>query len=122
MNGWHNVVHLVSGIVLALLASNRSSARLGALVFGLIYALATVIGLIDGNDVLGILPVKAADNLLHVAPSALGLVAGIASGGPDRGPSERSAPAYDDDDGADTGRTRRPARRPRRPRGRPSGG
>lgn len=60
----------------------------------------TVIGLIDGNDVLGILPVNAADNLLHVALSALGLIAGVASRDePQRGSSQRSALAYDDGGG-----------------------
>ena len=84
VNGWHNVVHLVSGIVLVLLGSQRGSARLGATAFGLIYALVAVIGLIDANDVLGIVPVNAADNVLHVVLAVLGLIAGIGSrGGPE---------------------------------------
>jgi len=81
VNGWHNVVHLVSGILLLLLASQRGSARLGAIAFGLVYALVTIAGLIDGNDVLGTLPVNAPDNLLHIALSLLGLMAGFASPG-----------------------------------------
>ena len=100
VNGWHNVVHLVSGIVLLLLASTRGSARLGAIAFGLAYAVVTAIGLIDGNDVLGILPVNAADNGLNLVLALLGLIAGFGSGGePDLEPSKRPAAAYYD--GAD---------------------
>ena len=114
VNGWHNVVHLVSGIVLLLLASQRGSARLGAIAFGLVYALVTVIGLIDGNDVLGILPVNAPDNLLHIALSLLGLIAGFASpGGRDDDRSEPPPPAAEGayDDGSDASLAHADARR-----------
>ena len=85
VNGWHNVVHLVSGIILLLLASKRGSARTGAIVFGAVYLVLTIIGLIDGNDILNFVPVNAADNVLHIALSALGLIAGLISkGGPER--------------------------------------
>ena len=98
VNGWHNVVHLVSGILLLLLASQRGSARLGAIAFGLVYALVTIAGLIDGNDVLGTLPVNAPDNLLHIALSLLGLMAGFASpGGRDGDRWEPAPPASEHD-------------------------
>lgn len=95
VNGWHNVVHLISGIVLLALASRRGRARLGAIAFGVIYAVVAIIGLLDGNDVLGIIPVNPADNVLHVALSALGLLAGLAPRHDDRdaGPQERSTVA-----------------------------
>ena len=70
VNGWHNVVHLVSGILWLLLASQRGSARLGAIAFGLVYALVTIAGLIDGNDVLGTLPVNAPTTAAHRAQPA----------------------------------------------------
>jgi hypothetical protein len=37
------------------------------------------LGFIDGNDVLGLIPVDAADNALHLAIAALGTGAGLAS-------------------------------------------
>ncbi len=39
----------------------------------------TVWGFVDGNDVLGLIPVNTADNFLHLAISALGLAAGLMS-------------------------------------------
>jgi hypothetical protein len=39
---------------------------LAALSFGVIYGFVTVIGLIDGEDVLGLFPVNPADNVLHI--------------------------------------------------------
>ncbi len=36
-------------------------------------------GFVDGNDVLGLIPVNAADNVLHLLIAALGIAAGLAS-------------------------------------------
>jgi len=95
VNGWHNVVHLLSGIVLLAAMRRRSSAKAVALGFGLVYGVVTVIGLIDGNDVLGIIPVNPADNVLHIALSALGVLTGLLSRGDDRarGDAGRERPA-----------------------------
>jgi hypothetical protein len=84
VNGWHNLVHLASGLVLIAAAAKAKSAKAVALTFGLVYGLVTIIGMIDGNDVLGILPVNAADNILHLALSALGIVAALISRTRDR--------------------------------------
>jgi hypothetical protein len=79
VNGWHNVVHLLSGLVLLAAAPKRRSAKLVALIFGLTYGLVTLIGLIDGNDVLGFIPVNPADNILHLALSLAGILSALAS-------------------------------------------
>ncbi len=84
VNGWHNVVHLLSGIVLIAAARKRKSAKTVAIAFGVVYGLVAIIGLIDGNDVLGLLPVNPADNILHIVLSALGIVAGLVSDADDR--------------------------------------
>ena len=83
VNGWHNVVHLLSGLVLLAAFRRRGPAKAVALAFGVVYGIVTIIGLIDGNDVLGIIPVNAADNVLHIVLSVLGIVAGLASRGDD---------------------------------------
>jgi hypothetical protein len=83
VNGWHNLVHLASGLLLLAASPKRASARATAIGFGLVYGVVTIIGLIDGNDVLGILPVNPADNVLHIALSLLGLIAGFMSRGRD---------------------------------------
>lgn len=79
VNGWHNVVHILSGIVLIAAWRKRKSAKTVALAFGVVYGLVTIIGLIDGNDVLGFIPVNAADNVLHLIISLAGIAAALVS-------------------------------------------
>ena len=81
VNGWHNIVHILSGLLLLAAFRRRGPAKTVALAFGITYGLVAIIGLIDGNDVLGIIPVNPADNILHIALSALGIVSGLISSG-----------------------------------------
>jgi hypothetical protein len=89
VNGWHNVVHIASGLFLLALMRRHDTARLAALSFGAIYGIVTIIGLIDGNDVLGLFPVNAADNILHIV---LTLAASAAALAPLRDRSRVSTP------------------------------
>jgi Domain of unknown function (DUF4383) len=97
VNGWHNVVHLLSGLVLLAAFARRRPAKTVALLFGVVYGIVAIIGLIDGNDVLGLIPINAADSVLHLALAALGIVAGaISRGDDDRVPTRmetRTTPA-----------------------------
>lgn len=79
VNGWHNLVHIASGIAGLALARTVAGARTFALGFGAVYAVVTLWGFIDGNDVLGLIPVNTADNFLHLAIAALGIAAGLAT-------------------------------------------
>ena len=79
VNGWHNVVHILTGLLLLVGAARHDLAKTIAIVFGLAYAVVTIIGLIDGKDVLGLIPVNPADNILHIALSALALFVGLTS-------------------------------------------
>src|SRR5918995_5093643 len=83
VNGIHNLVHLASGLVLLAAAAKRASAKTVAIAFGLVYGVVTVIGLIDGETVLGLIPVNPADNVLHIALSVLGVITGLMSRGSD---------------------------------------
>jgi hypothetical protein len=85
VNGIHNLVHLFSGLLLLAAAPKRKSAKTVALAFGLVYLLVAIIGLIDGNTVLGLIPVNGADHALHIALALAGILAGIASDADDRG-------------------------------------
>ena len=78
VNGWHNLVHLLSGVLLFAASSRRTSARTIALLFGIIYGAVAGWGLLN-DTVLGLIPVNAADNVLHIALSAVGIVAALAS-------------------------------------------
>lgn len=91
VNGWHNIVHLASGLLLlsgatlgkrdSLQARNkaRSVAKTVALVFGGTYVLVTLIGLIDGEDIFELLPINDADNALHAALALAAIAAALAS-------------------------------------------
>ena len=79
VNGWHNLVHLASGLLGLALWRSVSGARSFALGFGAVYLIVTLWGFIDGNDVLGLIPINGADNVLHLAISLLGIGAGLAS-------------------------------------------
>ena len=84
VNGWHNLVHLLSGALLLAAAPKRSSAKLITLGFGLTYGIVTVIGLIDGQDVLGLFPVNPADNVLHILLTVAAIGASLVSRADDR--------------------------------------
>ena len=81
VNGWHNVVHIATGLVGILAARTLGSARTYCLLFGIVYALVCAWRFIAGNDgsVLGIVPVNTADNVLHLLLAAGGFAAYAAS-------------------------------------------
>lgn len=79
VNGWHNVVHAASGVVLLLAAAKRTAARSVALAFGVVYAAVAVLGFIDEKNVLDVVAVNPADNFLHVGIAAAGVIAALAS-------------------------------------------
>ena len=84
VNGFHNIVHILSGLVLLGASAKRASAKGVALAFGLVYGLVALIGLIDGDTVFGLIPVNPADNILHIALSLAGILAALASDSDDR--------------------------------------
>jgi Domain of unknown function (DUF4383) len=88
VNGWHNLVHIASGLLGLALMNSASGARAYALGFGTVYLLVTIWGIVDGNDVFGLLPVNTADNILHIAIAATGILAGLLSS-PDRVAADR---------------------------------
>jgi hypothetical protein len=81
VNGWHNVVHILSGLLGLALARSWRGARLYAWGFGLVYLVVTAIGfsLGSGHAILGLIPVNTEDNFLHLAISLLGIVAALAT-------------------------------------------
>ena len=63
VNGWHNVVHIASGLFLLALMRRHDTARLAALSFGAIF---------------GLFPVNPADNILHIVLTVAAFAAGLA--------------------------------------------
>jgi hypothetical protein len=95
VNAIHNLVHVASGVVLLAAFPNRAAAKAVALGFGLVYAVVALIGLIDGSDVIGLIPVNAADNILHIALAALGIATALASRGDERPAEPTTGRAYE---------------------------
>ena len=104
VNGWHNLVHIATGVLLLAGAPRASAARAVCVIFGGAYALVAVLGFIDGSDVLGFVPIDTADNVLYTVLAVLALLvaaapapAGGRGGPPGDGRSilERYGAAYD---------------------------
>jgi hypothetical protein len=83
VNGWHNVVHLATGVVALALAPSPSYARGYALVFGVTYLILATIGFAvgDGDSILDLIPVNTEGNVLHLLLGVAGIAAGAS--GPD---------------------------------------
>jgi hypothetical protein len=90
VNGWHNVVHILTG-ALGLLAYSAGAyaSRTYALGLGIVYIVVAIWGFIvgDGDSILSIIPVNTEDNVLHALLGVLGLGAAFAT------PTERARPA-----------------------------
>jgi hypothetical protein len=81
VNGWHNVVHILTGVLGLVVASSYSSARGYALGFGFVYIIIAIWGFIIGNgdSILSIIPVNTEDNVLHLFIGLAGIAAGVAT-------------------------------------------
>lgn len=73
----HNLIHLASGIAALIASVNDRYAKYYFMIFGIVYGLVTVIGFIQGNTVLGIIPVNVYDNLLHLVIAGTSLYLGF---------------------------------------------
>jgi hypothetical protein len=78
VNTAHNLVHLVSGVVLLAGVYSALGASLALKIIGVIYGLVAVLGLILGGPMLlGLVAVNHADHWLHVVLAAVILAAGF---------------------------------------------
>jgi hypothetical protein len=66
VNGWHNVVHIVTGGLGLLALGYAARAYAGGL--GVVYLVVAIWGFIIGNheSILGFIPVNTEDNVLHL--------------------------------------------------------
>ena len=92
INGWHNLVHVLSGAIGLVVWQSYGAARVYAIAFGFVYAIVAIWGLTigDGESILGIVPINTADNILHLLIALAGIAAGLATHATPR-PSEASA-------------------------------
>lgn len=78
VKGWHNLVHIATGAFLLAVAGNAATAITGALAFGVLYVVVFLWGLID-DTVLWLVPINAADNVLHLILAIAAIVAALAA-------------------------------------------
>ena len=81
VNGWHNLVHIATGVIGLSLAGSWAGARVYAIGFGAIYIVVAIAGFAygDGEAIISLVPVNTEDNLLHVLIGVAGIAAGMAS-------------------------------------------
>jgi hypothetical protein len=81
VNGWHNVVHIATGVLGLAAAGSYASARGYALGLGAVYIVVAIWGFIvgDGDSILSIIPVNTEDNILHLLIGVAGIAAGMAT-------------------------------------------
>lgn len=81
-NMTHDLVHLVSGLLLIFVAlKSAGSAATVLKVLGVVYLLVAVLGFVMGGDmILGLIATNGADNLLHVVLGIVLLGAGFMVG------------------------------------------
>jgi len=79
VNGWVNVLHILTGALGLLMAGYAS--RQYSLWIGALYLVVALWGFAigSGESVLGFLPVNTADNLLHLVIGALGIGAALST-------------------------------------------
>jgi hypothetical protein len=89
VNGWHNLFHVLSGILALAVAGGYASARLFALGFGALYALLALLGFVatENDALLGLIAINTEDNILHIVIAVAGIAAGLLS------PADRPAEA-----------------------------
>jgi hypothetical protein len=81
VNGWHNVVHILSGVLGLAVAGRYGASRAYALGLGVVYIAVAIWGFIIGNgdSILSIVPVNTEDNVLHLFIGVAGIAAGMAT-------------------------------------------
>jgi hypothetical protein len=75
VNGWHNLVHIATGLLLLAGTGSRGAARGVCRLFGLAYLVVTIAGIAGGSDAFGLIPINAPDDVLHGVLAVLALFA-----------------------------------------------
>lgn len=77
----HNIVHILTGIVgVAMASMGEMSAKTFGKIFGVVYAIVTVVGFVQGDNVLGIITTNMADHVLHLLLAVVFLYVGFMGG------------------------------------------
>ena len=77
VDGLHNLIHLVTGLAALAAAWGMYSNKLFFQVFGVVYAVVAVLGLLMGGNILGLIQTNMADHLLHLVLAVVFLYVGF---------------------------------------------
>jgi uncharacterized protein DUF4383 len=78
VNGWHNLIHILTGAIGLAVAGSYGGARAYALIFGVVYVIVAILGFISfggggTESILQLVPVNTEDNILHLLIGVAGL-------------------------------------------------
>jgi hypothetical protein len=81
VNGWHNLLHIGSGVVGLALVGSYPASRGYAFGLGAVYLVITLLGFAAGNggEIVSLIPVNTGDNVLHMLIGFAGVAAGFAT-------------------------------------------
>jgi Domain of unknown function (DUF4383) len=81
VNGWHNLLHIASGVLGLAVVGSYPAARGYAFGLGAVYLVVMLLGFAagDGGEVAGLIPVNTEDNVLHLLIGFAGIAAGFAT-------------------------------------------
>jgi hypothetical protein len=96
VNGFHNVVHILSGALGIVMARSWSSARLYCFILAAAYTVVAIWGfaLGDGGAILSIIPVNTEDNVLHTLIALVSLAVGFGSASVPAPSSRETGPGF----------------------------
>jgi hypothetical protein len=82
VNGFHNLVHIFTGLLGLAMAGSWARARLYCILLAVAYTAVAIWGFVvgDGGTILSIIPVNTEDNVLHALIALVSLAVGF--GGP----------------------------------------
>lgn len=82
----HNIVHLLIGVILLLVAKNQSASAMWLKIFGVVYLVLFIDGLIQPDKLLGFVTANNADTWLHLVLGIVLLAAGFMAKGSSNAP------------------------------------
>jgi hypothetical protein len=85
--GWHATFHLLSGALLIAAHRTPALAYRAAIAFAVAYGTVAVVGIANGHEVFGVIPVATRENVVHAVYVAVTLL--VIALGPGRMPPAR---------------------------------
>jgi Domain of unknown function (DUF4383) len=79
VNGWHNLVHILTGLLGLAVAGSYGNARIYAYGLGIVYVALGLIGLFGTETLIDLVPLNDEDNVLHLLIGVTGIGAGLAT-------------------------------------------